>query len=124
MLKRWRVSFDPTLDYFRHRHLWVLLPGLSLHLWNVKALEAIGNALGKFIKVDEEALLAVDKKMCKVLVEIDIHAGLLESLEIVWRGHHWPQPLDYLGISFRCSQCRKIGHLRRDCQGFSEAKVS
>jgi hypothetical protein len=44
---------------------------LPLYLWNVKALEAIGNVLGKFIKVDEEALQAADKKMCKVLVEID-----------------------------------------------------
>jgi hypothetical protein len=29
MLKRWRVSFDPTQDYFCYRHLWVLLPGLA-----------------------------------------------------------------------------------------------
>jgi hypothetical protein len=29
----------------------------------VKALEVIGNALGKFIKVDEEVFLAVDKNM-------------------------------------------------------------
>jgi hypothetical protein len=67
---------------------------------------------------------ATDKKICRVLVEIDIHAGLLESLDIVWRGYHWSQPLDYLGIPFRCSLCRKTRHLRRDCQGSSEEEVS
>ena len=77
MLKRWHVSFDPAQDYFCHRHLWVLLPGLPLYLWNAKALEAIGNVLGKFIKVDEEALQDADKKICRVLVEIDGHIGLL-----------------------------------------------
>jgi hypothetical protein len=28
MLKRWRVCFDPSQDYLRLIHLWVLLPGL------------------------------------------------------------------------------------------------
>jgi hypothetical protein len=49
----------------------------------VKELEAIGNVLGRFIKVDELSLNAYDKRMGKVLVELDIHYGLLESLEIV-----------------------------------------
>jgi hypothetical protein len=47
MLKRWRVCFDPATDYFQFRHLWVLLPGFPLQLWNAKALEAIGNELGR-----------------------------------------------------------------------------
>jgi len=32
MLKRWRVAFDPLTEYFHHRHLWVLPPGLPIHL--------------------------------------------------------------------------------------------
>jgi hypothetical protein len=94
-------------------HLWVLLPGLPLQLWNTKALEAIGNTLGHFIKVDEEAIQSLDKRMEKVLVEVDIHAGLLETLEIEWRGHLLVQRLDYLGIPFRCSLCRRTRHLRK-----------
>jgi hypothetical protein len=57
-------------------------------------------------------------------VEIDIHLGLLESLEIYWRGHTVTQRLDYLGIPFRCSICRRTGHLRRDCTGELEAEES
>jgi hypothetical protein len=56
MLNRWCVRFDPTTEYFSFRHLWILLPGLPLQLWNVKALEVIGNELGRFTKVDELAL--------------------------------------------------------------------
>jgi hypothetical protein len=74
MIKRWRVSFDPALDYFRFRHFWVLLSGLSLHFWHIKALEAIGNTIGKFISADLGALQATDKRICRVLVEIDIHS--------------------------------------------------
>lgn len=66
MLKHWRVCFDPANDYFQYHHLWVLLPGLTLQLWNVKALETIGNELGWFIKVDEHSLKALDKRMGKL----------------------------------------------------------
>jgi hypothetical protein len=79
---------------------------LPLHLWNAKALEAIGNTLGRFISIDKEAITAPVKKVAKVLVELDIHKGLLESIDIEWRGHHTHQKLNYLGIPFRCTLCR------------------
>jgi hypothetical protein len=56
MLKRWRVAFDPDIDYFPQRHLWVLLLGLPVHPWNEGALKAIGDALGTFISVDQQSL--------------------------------------------------------------------
>jgi hypothetical protein len=96
----------------------VLFPGLPLQLWNDKALESIGNELGRFIKVDEAAIKAPDKRIKKVLMETDIHNGLLEAIKIYWRGEILGQKLCYLGVPFRCSICPRIGHLRRDCQGF------
>jgi hypothetical protein len=48
---------------------------------------AIGNSLGHFIYVDSKILIGPDKKLARILVEIDIHEGLLETLDIYWRGH-------------------------------------
>jgi len=79
MIKRWRVNFDPALDYFRFRHLWVLLSRLSLHFWHVKSLEEIGNTIGKFISADLGALQAIDKRICRVLVEIGIHSSVRKT---------------------------------------------
>ena len=76
MLKRWRLKFDSTTEYFSYRQLWVLLPGLPLQLWNSKALEPIGNVFGRFIKIDEESLLSRDRRMEKILVEVVVHGGL------------------------------------------------
>jgi hypothetical protein len=45
----------------------------------------IGNLLGRFLKVDEVGLLSTDKRMVRVLVELDIHSGLLEMLDLEWR---------------------------------------
>jgi len=103
MLKRWRLAFNPDSDYFQLRHLWVLLPGLPLHLWNSEAFKAIGNSLGKFITFDPVSLTGSSRKMGKVLVEMDLSARLPEKLEIDWRGRKTLQTLDYLGLPFRCN---------------------
>jgi hypothetical protein len=124
MLKRWHISFNPAQDYFRLRHLWVLLPGLPLYLWNSKALEAIGTSLGKVLVVDLKVLEAPIKRVARVLVELDIHEGLQESIDIEWQGHTIRQNIDYLGIPFRCTLCRQIGHLRNQCSGRVDEDLS
>jgi len=112
------VRFDPVSDYFQHRHVWVLLSGLPLHLWNTKSLTTIGNELGHFLVVHEEALNGNDRQMGRVQVELDIHKGLLETLDIEWRRRVIGQKLDYLGVPFRCSFCRRMGHLRKNYPGY------
>jgi len=84
----------------------------------------IGNALGCLIKVDDHALSAPERQMGKILVEVDIHLGLLESLEIQWHGHTFCQKMDYLGLPFQCNFCHKTDHLRNDCQDFLEDEES
>jgi hypothetical protein len=123
MLKRWRVAFDPITEHFQHRHLWVLLPRLPIHFWTEGAMKAIGNALGRFISLDNSSLQNSSRKLGRILVEIDIHEGLPKILDIEWRGHHIKQRLDYQGIPFRCNICHCTGHLQKDCRGiFGEEK--
>jgi hypothetical protein len=55
--------------------------------WNSPALEAIDNNLGKVLVVDLKILEAPIKRVARVLVELDIHEGLHESIDIEWRGH-------------------------------------
>jgi hypothetical protein len=123
MLKRWRLAFNPETEYFQYRHLWILLPALPLQFWNKAALEAIGNSLGSFLSVDNSSLLNPSRKIGKVLVEMNIHGGLPELLEIEWRGKRYSQRLDYLGIPFRCSHCHSTGHLKKFCRGQEEKEA-
>jgi len=74
--------------------------------------------------VDKEAIVSLAKMVAKVLVELDIHEGLLENIDIEWRGHHTHQNLDYLGILFRCTLCRQTDHLRKHCTGFMEEELT
>jgi hypothetical protein len=117
MLKRWRIAFNPDTNYFQFRHLWVLLPGLPLYLWNEGAFSGHWRHFGEVHCSRSQATCAPVRKMGKVLVEMDICSGLPETLEIEWRGKKIAQTLDYLGLPFRCNICRCTGHLRRDCKG-------
>jgi hypothetical protein len=117
MLKRWHCAFNPDKECFRFRHLWVLLPGCPLALWSLEAFKEIGNALGKFLHVDSKLLSGLDRRMGKILVEVDTFGGLPTELEIIWRGKVILQCLDYLGISFKCIVCKETRHLRHQCPG-------
>lgn len=115
VLKRWHESFDPAKERLRFRHLWVLLPGFPLHFWSLDVCVGVGNQLGRFLFVDESSFEAFDKRVARILVEIDISQGLLPELTIVWREYTYVQELDYWKVSFRCFSCRQTGHLKADC---------
>lgn len=115
VLKRWHDSFDPAKERLLFRHLWVLLPGFPLHFWTLDVCVGIGNRLGRFLFVDESIFSSADKRVARILVEIDISQGLLEELTIVWREYTYVQKLDYWKVPFRCFSCRQTGHLKEDC---------
>ena len=48
-LNCWSLSFDIEKDVPLVASVWVRFPYFPLHFWNDEALQAIGNALGKYI---------------------------------------------------------------------------
>ena len=95
--------------------MWVLLPGLQFVLWNKEALVAIQNHLRCFIHMEEEMLHEVDRRMGRILVEIDMSKGLLDKFFIESHGRTISWSLDYRGIPFVCLKCKEIGHLWKFC---------
>ena len=49
-LNKWNPEFDLNQDVPSVVPVWVMLPHLPLHCWNLESLEAIGNTLGKYIE--------------------------------------------------------------------------
>ena len=80
----WWVDFYPGLSRVLKRHLWVLLPHLPLPLWTQESLSKIGNCLGRFIMLDEQLFHTYDKRMAKVMVELDTSKGLPAVLDTTW----------------------------------------
>ena len=61
----------------------MLLPGFPLELWTQNVLEGLANSVGKFIRVDKNSLHSMDKKVARVMVELDIAQGLLVEIEVI-----------------------------------------
>ena len=70
------MNFDPTRERVKKRHLWNLLLGLPFSLWNRSLLEGVGNTIGRFVAVEEDYMNAYNKRMAKILVELDVTLGL------------------------------------------------
>jgi len=111
MLTWWYSGFEPVMEKVLLHHIWVLLPGFPLAMWNRDAFEAVGNHFGCFQHISDDTLKCIDKRVGWILVEIDMAQGLFEKLDIEWRGFIYVQTVDYWGIPFRCSNCKRVGHL-------------
>ena len=48
-LNKWTLDFDPTQDVPFTALVWVRLPHIPLHCWDLESLETIGNKLDKYI---------------------------------------------------------------------------
>ena len=94
VLGRWHAHFDPLKERVTKRHLWVLLPSLPFPLWHKSILEGIANTVGCFVVVDEHFHLSFDKRLARVLVEMDVSHGLSTEVEILCKERLLIQNLD------------------------------
>ena len=78
-------------------------------------MEGIGNTIGRFVAMEDDFHLAYDKRVARILTEMDISWGLPVEVEILCNERLLIQRLDYLHIPFRFSYCRSVDHLRNSC---------
>ena len=71
----------------------------------------MGNKLGSHLETDFSYLKTRVCCLGWVLVLIDFRNGLPTDLIIKKGSTDFSQPLDYLGVPFRCYRCHVFGHL-------------
>ena len=74
----------------------------SLELWLKEVLKVVTNKLGNFIALDKDFVFVEDKRMSRVLVELDLIEVLQVDIEINWQYGNFIQPLDYWKFPFWC----------------------
>ena len=94
------------------RHLWVLMSALPFPLWNKDFLIGVSNSIGIFVALEKYFHQIFDKRIAKVLVELDVSKGLLLEIEIIGDCSIFTQILDYLNIPFRCNFYHETIHLK------------
>ena len=57
-----------------------------MELSHHEVFKALRDEFGRFLQIEGECLIGEDKRTARILVEIDMHAGLMDDIELVWRG--------------------------------------
>ncbi len=85
--------------------VWVCLPNIPLQWIQLDFLEAIGNTLGHFVKIDKEILANKFISFICIFMELDSNKGLLDKISLEWDGKEYLQTLDYENQASRCRVC-------------------
>ena len=75
----------------------------------------IGDILGTFLEADLSFVETKEKKVARILVNINLREGLAESINLDWGPVIIPQILDYENVPFRCRRCHVYGHMVSEC---------
>lgn len=109
----WRPNFRPSFELIHKTMVWVRFPELPLELFDEEVLYAMGNTIGRTIKVDAMTLATARGKYARVCVELDLAKPLVPFLMILGS----PQWVEYEGLYKICFDCGKYGHRSEDCPG-------
>jgi len=116
LLKPWTPMFDASRERVDTIPIWVRLPAFPFQFWKEKFFRKIGNMLGEFLEADESFKDSNQKRMARILVNINVREGLGDAVELVLGHYRHIQKLDYENIPFRCRRCHEYGHLVGDCK--------
>lgn len=85
-IQPWFPEFNPLTIKTWATPVCVTLPNLPLQWIRVDFLPAIGNALGRFVKIDSDRIANGFISFVCIYVELDLGAGLSEKIILKWDG--------------------------------------
>ncbi|GJU64103.1 zinc knuckle CX2CX4HX4C containing protein [Tanacetum coccineum] len=102
--------------------LWVKIYDIPLEAWNVEGISRIASRIGVLIIMDKITTSIFEKpygraSYARVLVEVDVAKGLVDSVEIWYKGLGKSMILnvEYVWRSSLCDHCKTFGHQARIC---------
>ncbi|OMO81305.1 reverse transcriptase [Corchorus capsularis] len=109
-VSRWRPDFRPSEAAIHTTAAWIRFPELPVEFYDERFLLALGNTVGKEIKVDRNTHFASRGKFARVCVEVDLTKPLVPK---VYVDDRWTR-VEYEGLPLICFQCGYVGH--RNCK--------
>ncbi|GJT46938.1 RNA-directed DNA polymerase, eukaryota, reverse transcriptase zinc-binding domain protein [Tanacetum coccineum] len=102
--------------------LWVKIYDIPLEAWNVEGISRIASRIGVLIIMDKITTSIFEKpygraSYARVLVEVDVAKGLVDSVEIWYKGLGKSMILnvEYVWRPSLCDHCKMFGHHVRIC---------
>lgn len=99
-------DFQPQEASIDRVVVWVRFSGLPIEYYDKKFLSAIGNRIGRTVRVDKNTSKQERGKYARMSVEVDLTQPLLAMFEV----HDHMYPVEYEGLHFLCLTCGRFGH--------------
>ena len=115
ILRKSHIDFNARREPHNLQQIWAILPGLPMVFWQQHILEAIGNKIGKFIKLEDDWVDKIDLRCAQILIEIDMRDSIYEEIVRKMHGSILTQWVDYWKLLFHCFNYRKVGHIQENC---------
>lgn len=111
IVRRWTPNFDPMSESIETVAAWVRLSRLPIEYYDSKVLRAIGNQIGKTVRIDDHTLTQARGKYARLCVEVDLTKPLLAMFELQDRFY----TVEYEGLHLLCMNCGRFGHYMEGC---------
>lgn len=111
-LKEWSPEFYPESDSIINVAVWIRISGLPIEYYDAKMLHAIGDRVGRTIKVDKNTIQRERGKYVRICVEVNILKPSLGMCTIKENNYK----IEYKGLHMLYLKCGKYGHYVEGCQ--------
>ena len=93
-MRPWMMNFVPERETFTSVPIWVRLYTLPLDYWQMESLSAIGNKLGRFVKISKATKKGKYTSFARICVEMDLFGALPDEVILEVLDEDWVQTVD------------------------------
>lgn len=108
---KWKMNFRPSVGIVQNTMVWVRFPELPMELFDEEVLFAMGNTIGKAIKIDDTTLIVRRGRYARVCIEVDLEKPLVPFITVLGV----QQRVEYEGLHLICFGCGKYDHRSDGC---------
>lgn len=118
VIQPWSPGFDVEDSQTAALTVWVRIPRLPVHFYKRRFLEAIGNVLGKTIRIDYNTMKASRAKFAQMAIQLNLKKPLVDRFKVNGRGYK----VEYEGFSEICFKCGRMGYIKEKCNVVFDSK--
>ncbi|CAL1413221.1 unnamed protein product [Linum trigynum] len=111
VVHQWSPSFRTGQKPYRSVVAWIQLPELPVHFYNREVLFAIGNLIGRTVKLDYHTEHRQRGKFARIAVELDMSKPVPSRIHL---DGFW-QAVRYENLPLICFECGCVGHSDDSC---------
>ncbi|KAK1303554.1 hypothetical protein QJS10_CPB11g01546 [Acorus calamus] len=116
ILKRWSPDIRMEQERLSSIPIWVRLPNLPLHLWNVDCLSRIGSLIGSPLFMDSATLRCTKTSFARLCIEVEASTVLPDEVSVeIAPGLKEKFKVDYDWRPSACIHCQTFGHNEVRC---------